>query len=402
MANRKRIIFVDDEQNVLNGLRRMLRSQKDEWDMAFAKSGPEALEVMEQERFDVVVTDVRMPGMDGVELLHEVMKRYPNIVRIVLSGQADQEKIIQGIGPVHQYLSKPCEAETLKSTLSRAFVLQNLLANDEIKLLISRLKSLPSLPKFYNELMAELQSPEPSIKNIGKIIAQDMGMTAKILQLVNSAFFGLGHKITDVTRAVSFLGLETIKSLVLSIHLFSQFDDTTLQGLSLGRLWNHSTTVANLAKQICRLEKLEHKLTNEAYVAGLLHDVGKLVLAANFNQEYSEVIALSYRKEIILFEAEKEVLGATHAEVGAYLLGLWGLPDKVVSSLCFHHTPWEYPDDTFNPVAAVYIANVLEQGEQVLTNGIIPELDVDFLKKLNIEDRIPEWRNLLHETAEED
>ena len=146
MTPEKRILFVDDEPNVLSGLRRMLRSMRREWFMAFAHSGLEALAMLDDTPFDIVVTDMRMPGMDGAALLKQVMHRHPKTVRIVLSGQADREEILRAVGPIHQYLSKPCDAETIKATLTRACALDGLLPDDHLKELISKMETLPSLP----------------------------------------------------------------------------------------------------------------------------------------------------------------------------------------------------------------------------------------------------------------
>ncbi|MFQ5753214.1 MAG: response regulator, partial [bacterium] len=220
---KKRILFVDDEVNVLQGLQRMLRSMRNEWQMEFALCGQKALEIMSQTPFDMIVSDMRMPGMDGAELLNEVMQRYPDIVRIILSGQASKEEIIKSIGPTHQYLPKPCDAEKLKATIARAFAQHDLLKDRKLKELVSRMKSLPSLPSLYLELQKELQSLEVTMAKVGEIISKDVGMTAKILQLINSAYFGLPVHVSSAVHAAKLLGPEIIKSLVLSVQIFSMF-----------------------------------------------------------------------------------------------------------------------------------------------------------------------------------
>ena len=227
---KKRIIFVDDEPNLLKGLSRMLRPLREEWEMLFVGSGSDALAALEKDAFDVVVSDMRMPGMDGAQLLAEVAQRYPQIVRIVLSGHMDKEMIYRSVGRAHQYLAKPCDAARLKSTVARACTIRDSLADKFLKELVAGMKSLPSLPSLYIELVEYLQSPEASIQTVGKIIARDVGMTAKILQLVNSAFFGLSRKVGSPSQAVSLLGLDTIRALVLSVQAFSQFDETNLPG----------------------------------------------------------------------------------------------------------------------------------------------------------------------------
>jgi DNA-binding NtrC family response regulator len=203
----KRILFVDDEPNVLAGLRRSLYSMREEWLMEFAASGPDALAAMERQVFDVVVTDMRMPGMDGAQLLNEVRERFPQTVRMVLSGQCDREAILNSVGPTHQYLSKPCDAEQLRSKIGQAFALRDLLENPVVQKVVSQLKDIPSLPALYQQILEELRSRDPSPAKVGKLIAKDMGMTAKTLQLVNSAFFGLRCHVSNPVQAANLLGL---------------------------------------------------------------------------------------------------------------------------------------------------------------------------------------------------
>jgi YesN/AraC family two-component response regulator len=175
----KRILFVDDEPMVLQGIQRSLRSMRAEWEIELASGGPEALETMAQAPFDVVITDMRMPGMDGAQLLDLVKARFPRTVRIILSGQSDRETILRSVGPSHQYLSKPCDVDELKQRLIRAFALRDMLDGPQLKEVISRLKTVPSLPALYVAVTEALQSPETSIAKIGNLIAQDMACAPK-------------------------------------------------------------------------------------------------------------------------------------------------------------------------------------------------------------------------------
>lgn len=191
---KRRILFVDDEPNVLQGLQRMLRPMRSEWEMEFAGGGEEALQKMEQAPFDVIVSDMRMPGMNGAQLLKEVARRYPDTVRIVLSGHSDREYILQLVTTTHQYLAKPCDAQTIKDTVNRACALRDLLTSKELSALVSQVKSLPSLPSLYTRIIEILQSDDPSLQKIGQIVSEDIAMSAKVLQLVNSSFFGIARR----------------------------------------------------------------------------------------------------------------------------------------------------------------------------------------------------------------
>jgi HD-like signal output (HDOD) protein/CheY-like chemotaxis protein len=403
MSDKKRLLFVDDEPRVLDGIRRMLHSTRNEWDISFAGSGQEALDAAAAEPFDVIVSDMRMPGMDGSALLNEVRKRYPQTARIALSGQTKKEDILRAVGPVHQFLSKPCDAETLTATISQALALRDLLGDDRLRALLSQMNSLPVLPSLYDELLEELESPDASVKAVERIVSQDIGMSAKVLQLVNSAFFGVRQHVSSPSQAVALLGLDTVKALVLSINVFSEFQGMRAQGLSLDALWRHSVNVAGFAKTIARAEKAGSKTADHAFVAGLLHDVGKLVFATKLPAEYAETLALAAKNGNTLYEAERERFGATHAELGAYLLGLWGFSDPIVEAIAFHHRPDKSPVREFTTLTAVHVANVLEhemnpQG----SSGAASLLDKVYIADLGLTERLSEWKDVCRETLEED
>src|SRR4051812_15631457 len=182
------VLFVDDDVNVLNGLRRMLRPMRDEWQSAFAESGQEALAILACEPFDIVVTDMRMPSMNGAELLAEVLRLHPQVVRIILSGQAELQSALAGIGLAHQYLSKPTEATALIAILKRTLGLLALVSNPSLRRSLNGLQSLPSAPSAHSALMDLVRAPGCDAESLAEIIAYDMGLAAKTMQIADSAF----------------------------------------------------------------------------------------------------------------------------------------------------------------------------------------------------------------------
>jgi HD-like signal output (HDOD) protein len=396
MSDKLRIIFVDDEPNVLNGLRRMLRSMRNQWDMAFADGGQKALDALSETPFDVIVSDMRMPGIDGSQLLNKVKEQYPRMIRIALSGQTSKETILRSVGPIHQYLPKPCNAETLKTTISRACSCRNLLTNEKLQGLISQLESLPCMSRLYTQLIEELQSDDASIDKVAYIISHDVAMSAKILQLVNSAFFGVRQYVTDISQAVTLLGLDIVKALVLSVKIFSQFNQIKLDNFSFDTLWEHSFIVGQWSKLIARAENADQKTIDYAMVAGMLHDIGKLVFAMKMSEEYEQVLSLAKNNNITIYHAEKELIGATHAGVGAYLLGLWGFSNSIIEALTFHHRPAEVSTKQFSPLTAVHAANVLAH-EISVTNGEPDksiEINTDYLEDLGLARRLSIWQEV--------
>lgn len=386
------VMFVDDESNVLSGLRRMLRGQR-AWNMEFVESGAAAIELLQNKPMDVIVTDMRMPLMNGAELLTKVAKLHPKTVRLVLSGQSEHEKILRSIGPAHQFMSKPCDPDLLIGTIDRACNLQNHLQHESLSKIVSQVSFLPSLPEIYRSLVEELESDTSSMEKIGRMIGSDIAMSAKVLQLVNSSFFGLAQHVSCPKHAASLLGLNVIRPLVLLAGAFSQCEDPDLDGYSLEGSIRYSLSVATLARNIMASQTESCHLIDDAYIAGMMHDVGRLILAVNMSERYQQVIYAARDEQTTIWNKELTMLGTTHAEVGAYLLGLWGFPNSVVEAVAFHHQPSKSKNKAVSPLTAVHAA------DSILTSSTRtpqhePRGDIDYLNEVGVADRMDEWELL--------
>ena len=387
----KKVMFVDDEPMVLNGLRRSLHGMREVWDMQFVESATAALQALEKERYDAIISDMRMPSMDGAELLDQVKQRYPDTVRMILSGQSSRGAVFRSISPAHQFLSKPCDPQELTNRLSQAFAMRDLLSNQSVKTVVSRLRSLPSLPALYEEVMAQLQSEEPSFTQIARIISKDVGMATKILQLANSAFMGTSGRVSRLQQALTLIGLDNVRTLVLSVNVFSQFDGNARVAANLPCLWEHSIAVSKLAQQIAAAENCPKTLLEECFTAGLLHDLGKLVLMAEFPKECLGIYAT---KSGTSTDVERERLGCTHAEVGAYLMSIWGLPFPLVHAVAFHHHPVETAETKFSTLTAVHAADAIASEADPSPWNHDVALDQPYLSRLGLSERESVWRNL--------
>lgn len=365
----KRLLFVDDDANLLAGLRRMLRPMRHEWHTTFCTGGPEALAEMAKQPFDVVVSDMRMPGMDGAHLLRHVREQHPGTARLVLSGQADRDAILAGVGPIHQYLAKPCTPDTLKATLGRVCALDEWLPDEALRQSICRLENLPSQPALHRAVVDHLQSGTDSLAEIGRLVAQDAGMSAKVLQLVSTAFLGPkpAPTLPHPAQAVTLLGLETVKTITLGGHAFTPLQPPHPSNFPFDAFWRHSFTVAWNASLLVKADGGSRAEIDAAYVAGLLHDVGKLVLAITQPEQMAAVQQLIAWHNLPPLQAETRVFGRViHPQAGAYLLGLWGLPAGVVAAVGHHHQPPE--TGRLDCRAAVAMANQLAFGAELGEN----------------------------------
>jgi HD-like signal output (HDOD) protein len=282
----------------------------------------------------------------------------------------------------HQYLTKPCELEILKSTILSGCALSSIIAG---------IDELPSLPAVYQELMEAVRSPDISMNAIGKIISRDMGMTTKILRLINSAYFGLRAEITDVPHAASLLGLAVIQSLVLGIQIFSKLDSKKIPPAFIENLWAHSMRTGTFARAIAIEEDLDRDTIGKIFVTGLLHDLGKIMLASNVPNRYREVIARVKKDRIPFTEAEQHMMGTTHTEVGTYLAGLWGLDADIIHAIAFHHNPGDSIEMTFSPLTAVHVANALDHDDASAEGESHSVIDTEYLSSVEQAHRLPFW-----------
>ena len=309
----KRILFVEDNEVLLELYGMLLDGESDQWQTTLAPDGQAAMALLRQSAFDVVVSDMQMPGMSGIELLSEVRKLHPQTSRIIISGVTDQAEAADSLNCTHLFIPKPFDIKTLRSTLARISSLDAYLKDDKLRGLAGKMRSLPSFPLLYFEIIREIESPSSSIQGIAKIVAKDPGITAKILQVANSAAIGLAERVNDPVEAVQQLGMTTVRSLVLSAQVHSTFAPGRLKHFSADALWAHLMKCGDLARTLMRRGRAEFAESEDAFTAGMLHDMGKLMLADSLPDEFEKALTLAAQKKIPLPAAELEIFGATHA-----------------------------------------------------------------------------------------
>ena len=395
MTTKKRLLFVDDDADILRGLKRMLRPYHNEWEVVLANSGEEALQLLNESHFDCVVSDMRMPKMSGVELLTKVYEQHPQVVRFVLSGHADSKPILQAIPVTHQYLSKPCTPEQLTDAVRRALGVGGFIQNNNLRKIIGSVDSLPSRPKVYSELTRALNDENTSLEDISKIVETDVAISAKLLQVVNSAFFGLAQNMTRVRDAVTYLGISMIKSIVLSEEMYRSFKAAPhLPDFSLDAEYEISFMCAQVAKKLTP----GRDESDNAFMAGVLHRTGRLVLAQYLPDDLAGILAKYKKGGRSLQDIEQEIIGTPNEYIGAYLLGLWGLPYSVVEAVAHHNAPWMVPHDNFHELDALYIASHLVADAH--SHPKDAQINLQYLQQLGVADKLDAWREMTAELLE--
>lgn len=375
----KRILFVDDELDVLSGLRTMLHRRRHEWDMHFASSGAVALNEIEKQPFDLICSDMRMPEMDGAQLLREVAERWPHMVRIVLSGFGELGQTIKLVPVAHQYLSKPCEGLRIEATLDRCLNVQDMLKRTELRALVGRVKKLPAQPKIYQKLCAAMLRRDVNGSDVAKIIASDAAIAARILQVANSAFFRLSRQIAKIEQAVSYLGFTSIRNLALSAEVLSATKDLkTIPGLSLDAIRVEAVKTAAVMREFTK----DTPFADDAFIVGLLHNVGLLVLVEACPDKLELAVRDAQNSSAKLIEAEQKHIGTTHMEVGAYLLAIWGLPYFIVDAVANQNRPERPTTSEFDLWAALTIALQLLSDAKQLSHSTALGVDESFLARV--------------------
>ncbi|HEY2464082.1 MAG TPA: response regulator [Steroidobacteraceae bacterium] len=352
----KDILFVDDERDLLDSLRARLYKHRHDWNMKFVVSGEEAIAALEQQRFDLVVSDVRMPGMDGGQLLTVVKQRWPDAMRIIVSGYSDPVQAVRLTSLAHQYVAKPCDGHELENIIERCFYLQELLGQESLRKMVGSIGKLPAMPKTYGLLQSALAQPSVTAAEIGDIVNADAAIASKVLQITNSAFFRLRKPMVRIKDAVTYLGFATVRNLVLSAEIFSQWQAPTgLSDLDPERLQVH----AQCAAAACKALAGGRASPDDAWLAGLLHDIGYWILIQECPKELASALKMARTEGRPLVECERQITGATHAEIGAYLLGLWGLPYTIVEAVALHHTPKAVTPHGYDLVGALAVSHAL-------------------------------------------
>jgi HD-like signal output (HDOD) protein len=393
------ILFIDNDDGQFDAIKKPIYG----WSIHSRQTLEEGKEfLLQNENTNIVIVNVDLHGLEGIQFLSDIKLGLPEIVRFSAIANEAAPISLKASSVSNQCIAKPYIENELKVLLMRAVSLRERLSGCTFRERLHEISGLPSLPKLYKEITDEMYSPNPSLARVSELIEQDISLSAKILQVVNSAAIGLRNEVTLVSQAATLLGMEKLSSMVLLAEVYSMVGNATLPaGFSLEGLWAHSLKVANYSKIISQEAIEDRQLADSSMTAGMLHDVGMVILAAHFSTELVTVLSITKEQELTLWDAEKEVFGTTHAEIGGYLLELWGLPDPIVEAVTFHDLPSSIPEEDypsmvpehgFTPLTAVHVGNYFcEDERRSAYGGTEGDIDSHYLERLGFMENVPQW-----------
>jgi HD-like signal output (HDOD) protein len=364
-----RILMVNESETWLQEIRRTFWQKHRHWEVLLAHGADEAMLALKRDLVDVLITGMQLPGINGAELLHQVRELQPGVVRILMVEAEQAEQAEQSEGDLHRLFITPVEPAFLIS------VVESLDSEDDeecvraIRTAVGGLGHLPSLPSLYSELVALLQREDAGMKEVARLVRKDPSMAGQVLKTANSVHFSGGRSVAELGQAVAMLGVDSLRSLVLFRGIVSGFKTPKPAGLDLEQVWFHSFEVAAGTRKLVMLEG-ESGLADRAFSAGLLHDIGLVVFAMEPTGRYRAVLEQAQVSRVPLAVLEHETFGVDHAQLGAHLLSLWGLPPAFCRPVREHHAP-STGGDGFPLSAALHMADAKHGGGK--TAGIFAD-----------------------------
>jgi len=346
----KRILFVDDERQILRALKRLFIDSA--YETVFMDNGEDALAYLEDNEVQLIISDIRMPSMNGFDLLKKVKEKYPLTLRVALSGYTDSKKIYKALEEniAKMYMFKPWDNKELVNIIDQMMELEDVLKDKELLDLINNINDLPTVPQLYLDIKRLIQE-EADVEDIAKKIEEDPPITSRILRVANSAFYGA--KTGSIAQAIMYIGLINVKNIVLSNGVF---DAARSHNTNVKILWEHAT-VTNKITNLIYQDFMNKKIPNIFASAGLLHDIGKVIMFTHYSETYDDLLREAVENKKTIVDLEKERYEVTHQELGGYLLNWWEIPLPIVETALYHHIPMDPRVINRELVSIVHLAN---------------------------------------------
>jgi len=260
---------------------------------------------------------------------------------------------------------------------------------------VAGLRSIPSLPQVHQSLLRKLEDDPTANAAVARLVADDPGLSLKVLHLANSPLFGRGRAATNPVDAVMSLGMDVIAAIVLSQSIFQQYESYESPEMDLQQVWKHSWETARLAQHICGDKGLPLKTGEEAFMGGLMHEIGRFLLVDNFPDQFKAACDRARNRRLPLVASLREEFRASPSQVGAFVLELWGLPGSVIDAIEALDHPKINRENSFDMKAALYIADYITSSKYPVDSFVVEDWSMDYLRSIDCTDRIPAWESFL-------
>lgn len=385
-----RILIIDQDPDALENYRQSLASKSSTWTVITACSEEEGLAMAEESAPDIVVASLGLNDGKGLKTLSKIVDLAPLVHPFIAAEESAKSDLEEAFRGGCHFLPRPCPPDQLLLAFQHCLAIESWLENPVVKELFSQRNSFEILPPVYLRIAKALQSSNTTLESIAEIIRADLALSSKILETVNSSFYGFDQGISEIPQAVAILGLDSIKHMALAIQLFDRERYSAEHRALVEELWHHSQAVAVAARRIVLFETEDVRAAEEAYSAGLLHDIGKLVLLDMVGDLYIEAQRLAREQSIPAWRAEIATIGCDHAETGAYLLARWGLPQILSETAALHHRPANSYSAGFSTFAAVHAANAIVR-KRKNPNHFDAKPYQEYLEEIGKAESWPDW-----------
>jgi len=357
------ILFIDNDTSILTTLEHLLKHE--DWCCYFVNTGSQALDILQTQSIDLVVSEVELSDYDGIQLHREIREKHPEIVRLFLTGQANQQNVTKALveGYTQQIIPKPWIDQELKEIMHSALrqKKQQRQHSLEFQTLINSVPLMPALPESYTNVRSCITGDEINIEKMANYISQDVAISTALLHWANSALFGQRFQVDTIKKAIIVLGTDIVENLILSESVNKTIAGKTpeVQGFNFKQFKKHSMATAVISRLLIKAIHCSDMVKHDrAFVSGLLHDMGKLAAASFFPKQFERAIAIAKKRNCNLMEAEIKAYGSHHAELGSFLAEWWALPPFIVNAINWHHQPKSTPVEP-DVIAAAHVADLL-------------------------------------------
>ena len=353
------ILLADIDEARLEELSSIIQAAKPDWEVVALTSAADVLQCASNDDIHCVVTDYDLQDSNGIDLLKNIQIKHPNIVRLTVSANQHHDVVQKSTVASHRFVERTVPDEVLVGAIECSLRLKNLLSDASLTQCMSEIRTLPSLPEIYQQMVSELTAPQSSLQNIARIIESDNALTVTVLKIVNSAFYGLNQRVESVSHGVALLGVHLIKNITLTAKVFAQFQGSKQQLLKLQQLNDGANRTGALANQFARLSGVSRSAVDHAQIAGMLSNIGELVELSRATKESSEGLEANIQGEANI-QAKNNMRASIELQ-GAYLLRLWSLPDPVVEAVAMQYESPPFSKVAITPLIILHAIRYLEQ-----------------------------------------